>query len=71
MTPMSHARFTLGDPATDGLDFLVGARRPQRPRHAAWRLLAFAAILLATFGAVVALDAAGVTVPVAAEGVAP
>jgi len=71
MTPMAHARFILGDPASDGLQFLISTRPPQ-PRHGpARRMVAFAAILLATFTAVVALDAAGVTLPVAAEGAAP
>ena len=68
---MAHARFILGDPATDGLEFLISTRAPRRRYDPAWRLLAFAAILLATFASVVALDAAGVTVPVAAEGAGP
>ncbi len=71
MTPMAHARFILGDPATDGLQFLISIR-PPRPRHGpALRVVAFAAILVATFAAVVALDATGVTLPVAAEGIGP
>ena len=68
---MTHARFILGDPATDGLDFLVGTRMPERRHGAAWRMLAFVAIVLATLAAVVTLDRAGVTLPVAAEGAAP
>lgn len=68
---MAHARFVLGDPATDGLDFLISTRQPRRRHGPAFRLLAFAAILLATFAAVVALDAAGVTLPVAAESAGP
>ena len=68
---MAHARFTLGDPATDGLDFLVGTRPPRQRHGAAWRMLAFVAILFATLAAVVTLDRAGVTLPVAAEGAAP
>lgn len=30
VTTVASARFTLGDPATDGLDFLLGGRLPQR-----------------------------------------
>jgi hypothetical protein len=71
MTPMAHARFILGDPATDGLQFLISTRPPRRRHGPAWRAVAFVAILLATFGAVLVLDAAGVTLPVAAEGAAP
>jgi len=71
MTPMACARFILGDPATDGLEFLITTRPPQRRHGPAWRVVAFAAILLATFAAVVALDATGVTLPMAAEGAGP
>ncbi len=70
MTPMANARFTLGDPASDGLEFLLSARA--RHRHGPlWRAVAFVAILLATLGAVLAFDAAGVMLPVAAESTGP
>ena len=71
MTPMANARFILGDPATDGLEFLISTRPPRRRHGPVWRAVAFVAILLATLGAVLALDAAGVTLPVAAEGTGP
>ncbi len=71
MTPMANARFTLGDPATDGLEFLLSTRAPRRRHAPAWRAVAFVAILLATLGAVLAFDAAGMTLPLAAEGARP
>ncbi len=71
MTPMANARFTLGDPATDGLEFLLSTRPPRRRHGPAWRAVVFVAILLATLGAVLAFDAAGMTQPVAAEGTGP
>ena len=71
MTPMAHARFILEDPATDGLEFLMSTRPPRRRHGPAWRAAAFVAILLVTFGAVLALDTVGVTLPVAAEGAGP
>ena len=68
---MAHARFILGDSATDGLQFLISTRPPRRRQGPAWRAAAFAAILLATLGVIVALDVAGVPLPVAAEGSEP
>lgn len=71
MTPMAHARFTLGDPATDGLEFLISTRPPRRQHGLAWRAVAFVAILLATLATVLVLDAAGVALPVAADSAGP
>lgn len=67
---MAHARFILGDPATDGLDFLLGDHLPEWWRGAAWRTLTFAAILLAALAGAVALDTVGMTLPMAGEGAA-
>lgn len=67
---MAHARFILGDPATDGLDFLLGDHLPEWWRGAAWRMLTFAAILLATLAGVVAMDRVVMTFPMVAEGAA-
>lgn len=59
----ANARFTLGDPATDGLDFLLGGRLPRRRRGTARRTAACAAIMVATLAGAVALSATGNILP--------
>lgn len=70
MTPMANARFILGASGTDGLS-LISTRQPRRRHGPAWRAVAFVAILLATLATVLVLDAAGVTLPVAADSAGP
>ncbi|MGI4945436.1 MAG: hypothetical protein ACRYHQ_33535 [Janthinobacterium lividum] len=67
---MANPRFILDAPGTDGLG-LISTRPPRRRHGPAWRAMAFVAILLATFAAVLVLDAAGVTLPVAADSAGP
>lgn len=67
-TATANARFTLGDPATDGLDFLLGGRLPRRRRGTARRTAACAAIMVATLAGAVALSVTGNTLPVLDAG---
>lgn len=67
-TATANARFTLGDPATDGLDFLLGGRLPQRRRGTARRTAVCTAIMAATLAGAVALSATGSTLPVVYAG---
>lgn len=68
---MANARFTLGDPATDGLDFLLGGRLPPQRGSTARRTLACATVVAAALAGAVALSAACNPLPVVDVGAAP